>query len=137
MPGDSLAVVDLRCSNLALDLELAAEAVNNNLQVQLSHALNDGLVGLLITAVAKRGVLLRELVQSHAHLLEISLGLGLNGDLDHRVGEVHLLQDDGALLIAKSLTYTGVQQCGVFEGGGPFSQCHLIGQTNFCVVQKF
>ena len=118
LPGDALAVVDLGGADLALDLELAAQPVHDDLQVQLTweeggvkseegekegqrvrredrgealggevaflslpnrgppspftspstsdppppfltHALDDGLVGLLIAAVAERGVLLR------------------------------------------------------------------------------
>lgn len=54
-------------------LELAAQAVNNDLQVELTHALNHGLAGLLVTAVVEGGVLLGQLVQAHAHLLQVTL----------------------------------------------------------------
>mmetsp|Transcript_23154 Transcript_23154/g.50833 ORF Transcript_23154/g.50833 Transcript_23154/m.50833 type:complete len:564 (+) Transcript_23154:1196-2887(+) len=72
--------------------------------MQLTHTLNHGLAGLLIAAVVEGGILLGQLVQAHAHLLQISLGLGLNGNLDDWVREVHLLQDDGVLLIAQGVT---------------------------------
>ncbi len=37
--ADGLAVVDLRSADVALYLELAPQAVHNDLQVQLTHAL--------------------------------------------------------------------------------------------------
>jgi hypothetical protein len=42
-------------------------------------------------------------VEAHAHLLQVTLGLGLDGDLDDWVGEVHALQDDWGLLVAQGL----------------------------------
>mmetsp|Transcript_11034 Transcript_11034/g.29223 ORF Transcript_11034/g.29223 Transcript_11034/m.29223 type:complete len:314 (-) Transcript_11034:559-1500(-) len=45
---DRLAVCDLRRADLALDLELAHHAVANDLQVQLAHALDGRLPGLLV-----------------------------------------------------------------------------------------
>jgi hypothetical protein len=47
--GDGLAVVDLRSAHIAVDLELAAQAVDDDVKVQLTHALDHCLVGLLVT----------------------------------------------------------------------------------------
>ena len=38
-------------------LELTLQTVDDDLQMQLSHALDDGLVGLIVAAVAEGGVL--------------------------------------------------------------------------------
>ena len=71
--------------------------------MQLAHALDHGLVGLLVARVVERGVLLRELVQPDAHLLEVALRLGLDRDLDDGVRELHPLEHDRVLLVAERL----------------------------------
>ena len=76
----------------------------------LSHALNDRLVALLIPAKPEGRVLLRKLDQTVRHLLQVALGLGLDGNLDHGVGEVHLLQDDRVVRRADRVTREGVLQ---------------------------
>lgn len=60
-------------------------------QVELSHALNHCLVGLLISGEMEGGILLCELDQPVAHLLQICLTLGLDGNLDDRVWELQHL----------------------------------------------
>ena len=66
-------------------LELAAQPVDDDVEVELAHALNDGLVGLLIASEVEGGVLLRQLDEPVAHLLQVALALGLDRNLDHRV----------------------------------------------------
>ena len=78
--------------------------------MQLAHALDHGLVGLLVARVVERGVLLRELVQPDAHLLEVALRLGLDRDLDDGVRELHPLEHDRVLLVAERLAGGGVLQ---------------------------
>ena len=46
--GGRLAVVDLRRADLDLDLELAADPLDVDLQVQLAHAGDDRLAGLFV-----------------------------------------------------------------------------------------
>ena len=48
----------------------------------VTHALNDGLVGLLIPAVAEGWILSSQLVQGFAQLVRILLGGWLAADLD-------------------------------------------------------
>lgn len=69
-------------------LELSLQPIDQNLQVQLSHALNDRLVGLLITREVERGVLLRQLDQPRRHLVQVGLRLGLNGNLRRKLHKV-------------------------------------------------
>jgi hypothetical protein len=62
--------------------------------VQLAHPLEDGLARLLVRRDAEARVFLGELDQGSRHLLLVGLGLGLDGDLDDGVRELHALEDD-------------------------------------------
>jgi hypothetical protein len=70
-------------------LELSAQAIDNDVEVEFPHALNDSLVSLLVAREVEGGVLLRELNQAVAHLLQVALALGLDRDLDNRVWKAH------------------------------------------------
>src|SRR5262249_3314178 len=55
-----LAVGDLRPADVRVDVELALEAVDDDLEVELAHAGDDRLAGLLVRADAEGRVLLGE-----------------------------------------------------------------------------
>ena len=55
----------------------------------VTHALNDGLVGLLIPAVTEGWILSSQLVQGFAQLVRILLGGWLAADLD-TTGSLHI-----------------------------------------------
>src|SRR4051795_5780578 len=94
--ADGLAVGDLRAADVRLDVELAAHAVDQHLEVQLAHAGDLGLARLLVRLDLERRVLLGEAAERDRHLLLVGLRLRLDGDLDDRVGEVdHLELDRG------------------------------------------
>mmetsp|Transcript_30373 Transcript_30373/g.50840 ORF Transcript_30373/g.50840 Transcript_30373/m.50840 type:complete len:309 (+) Transcript_30373:981-1907(+) len=78
--------------------------------MQFSHAFDRRLPSLLVALVAEGGVFLRESVQGQTHLLLVGFGLGLHGDLNHRCGEVHALENDGVVGVAKSVASHGVLQ---------------------------
>mmetsp|Transcript_37450 Transcript_37450/g.112301 ORF Transcript_37450/g.112301 Transcript_37450/m.112301 type:complete len:411 (-) Transcript_37450:1631-2863(-) len=105
---DGLAVRDLGGANIGLDIELALHAIDNDLEVELTHTLNNSLPGLLITRETEGRILLREADEGVSHLLLISFGLGLNSDLDDGLGEVHLLENDSIIFHAESLASGGV-----------------------------
>ena len=90
-----LAIGDLRLAHVAVDLELAAETVDDDLEVQLAHAGDDGLAGLVVGVDLEGRVLL-------------GLGLGLDGDVDDGIREVYGLEDDGVLLVAEGVAGLGV-----------------------------
>mmetsp|Transcript_130755 Transcript_130755/g.317607 ORF Transcript_130755/g.317607 Transcript_130755/m.317607 type:complete len:309 (-) Transcript_130755:1217-2143(-) len=69
--GDGLAVVHLGRADVRLDLELALEAVDDDVEVELAHALDHGLVGLLIPAVTEGWVFASKLRQSFNHLVRV------------------------------------------------------------------
>ena len=91
---DRLAVRDLRLADVRLDAELALHAVDQDVEVQLAHALDDGLTGVGVLLDAERRVLLGELLDRETQLLLVGLGLGLDRDLDDRLGERHRLEHD-------------------------------------------
>ena len=78
--------------------------------MQLPHPLDDRLVGLLVARVVEGRVLLRQLVEAHAHLLEVALGFRLDGHLDDRVGELHALEHDRVALVAQGLSRDDIFQ---------------------------
>ena len=92
--GDRLAVGDLRLADGGVDLELAQHAVDEHLEVQLAHAGDDGLAGLLVGADLEGRVLLGQRVEGLAHLVLVGLGLRLDGDVDDRLGELERLEHD-------------------------------------------
>ena len=112
---DGLLVGDLGCAHVGLHLELAEQTVDDDLQVELAHAGDNGLAGLLVGPGTEGGVLFSQLYQRQAHLLLTSLGLGLDCHADDRVRELHGLQDDGVIIIAQGIAGGGVLQA---HGGG-------------------
>src|SRR5215213_6735600 len=92
--ADGLAVRDLRAADVGVHPELAQQPVDDDLQVQLAHAGDDGLARLLVATHGEGWVLLGETLEGHGELLLVGLGLGLDGLPDYRLGEDHLLQHD-------------------------------------------
>ena len=92
--ADRLAIGHLRLADDGLDAELALHAVDDDFQVQLAHAGDDGLAGLLVGVDAERRVFLRQAIQRDAHLFLVGLGLRLDGLGDHRLREDHPLERD-------------------------------------------
>ena len=66
----------------------------------------------MVSADPKRRIFLRQARQGHAHLFLIGLGFGLHGNLDHRIGEFHALQNDRLDGITERVTGGGVLQTG-------------------------
>ncbi len=92
-----LAVGHLRATDVRLDAELALHAVDQHLEVQLAHAGDLGLAGLLVGAHLEGGVLLGEAPERNRHLLLVDLRLGLDRDLDDGLGEDDVLEVDGCV----------------------------------------
>src|SRR4051812_12378127 len=107
---DRLAVRHLRLADVRLDLELPLHAVDEDVEVELAHALDDGLAGLLVLLGAERRVLFGQLLDRGAELLLVGLRLGLDGDLDDRLRERHRLEDDLVVRVGQGVTGGGVLQ---------------------------
>ncbi len=76
--ADGLAIGHLGLAHVGLDLVLAHHAVDDDLQVQLAHAADDGLARVRIGMHLEGRILLRQLGQRHAHLFLVGLGLRLH-----------------------------------------------------------
>src|SRR3954447_4585084 len=107
---DGLAVGDLRLADVRLDPELALHPVDQHLEVQLAHAGDDGLAGVLVGPDLEGRVLLGEPLDRDAQLLLVGLRLGLDGDRDDRGRELHRLQHDRVARVGQRLTGGGVLQ---------------------------
>ncbi len=101
---EGLLVVHLGCALVDLHAELATQTVHDDVEVQLAHTADDGLARILVGVHGEGGVLLGQLRECDAELVEVLLGLGLNGQTDHRLGEGHLLQHDRTILGAERVT---------------------------------
>ncbi len=107
---DGLLVGHLGLADIGLDLELTAHAIHQDVQVQLAHAADHGLAGLVVLVHLEGRILFGELLDRQAQLLLVALGLGLDGHLDHRIGEGHRLQHDLVVRVAQGVTRRGVLQ---------------------------
>ena len=97
---DRFAIRDLRLADVRGDAELAHHAVDDDLEVQLAHAADDGLVRFRVRVDLERRVFLHELRERDAHLFLVDLRLRLDGDGDDRLGERHRLEDDRLVPVA-------------------------------------
>ena len=76
--------------------------------MQLAHARDDGLTGLVIRGNTERRVFFSELLECDGHLVLLSLGLRLDRDVDDRISEFHGLEDDRCVLVAQRVARGGV-----------------------------
>ena len=79
---------------MASTLNSRLHAVDDDIEMQLAHAGNNGLTGFFIGVNTERRIFLRQLAQRNTHLLLVSLGLWLNSNGNHRIREIHALQRD-------------------------------------------
>ena len=92
--ADRLAVGDLRLADVGVDFELAQHAVDDHLEVELAHPVDQGLAGFLVGFDPEGRVLLAEALQGVAHLLLVGFRLRLDRDRDHRLREFDGLERD-------------------------------------------
>ena len=78
--ANGLAEGHLGLAHVGFHLVLALHAVDQNLEVQLAHAADDGLAGILVGAHLEGGIFVGQPRQRNAHLFLIGLGLGLDGN---------------------------------------------------------
>ncbi len=82
--ADGLAIRHLRLAHVGRHAELAHHAVHDDFQVQFAHSGKNRLPGFGIGVHAERGIFLRQLLDRHAQLFLVGLGLRLHRELDHR-----------------------------------------------------
>ena len=128
--ADGLAVGDLRLALVALDLEFTTHTVDDDVELELAHAGDQGLAGLFVGRDLEGRILFGQLGQGDAHLLLISLGLRLDGHLDHRIREGHGVEGDRVVDGAQGVAGGDVLQAheGVdVTGVGAVHRVFLIG----------
>ncbi|OBQ37119.1 MAG: hypothetical protein AN484_25225, partial [Aphanizomenon flos-aquae WA102] len=94
---DGFAVGNLGLAGLGLDLELALEAVDDDFEVKLTHAGDEGLARLRVGGDAEGRIFLGEALQADGETLLVTLGVGLDGHRDDGLGEGGLLEDQVVL----------------------------------------
>ena len=109
-PGDRLAVADPRLVDLHVQLEIAQQPVLDHFQVQLAHAADERLAGLLVLVGAERRVLLAQHVERFAQLLAVVRALRLDGHRDDRLGKLDRLQQDRLAGVAQRVAGDRVAQ---------------------------
>src|SRR5690606_28851685 len=108
--ANRLAVRDLRTADVRIDLELPAQTVDQDLEVQLAHPGDDRLPGLRVQPDTEGRILLGQLAQPRGELVLIRLRLRLDRDLDHRLREAHRLQDHRVVRIAERVARARVAE---------------------------
>ncbi|EAX47677.1 conserved hypothetical protein [Thermosinus carboxydivorans Nor1] len=126
--ADGFTVSNLGFANVAIDLELAQHAVDDDFQVQLAHTLDNGLTGFLVSIHPESRVFFRQPLESDGHFLLVSLGFRFNGYRNNRLGEDHRLENDGVFLIAQRIAGRGIFKT---DGSGDVTGANFV---NFFAV---
>ena len=93
--ADRLAVGHLGLADVRVDVELAPEAVHDDVEVQLAHARDDGLPGLVVELHTNVGSSSESFQQPRAELVLVGFRLRLDRDRDDRRREADGLEHDG------------------------------------------
>ncbi len=108
--GDGFAIGDLWGADGDLDLVGPLEDVDFDVEVKLTHALEDHFVGFLVGFDAERRIFLDHLADGVGELFSIGLVLGSDGDGNDGIGENHRLESGRVFLVAKGVTGLDVFQ---------------------------
>ena len=108
--ADGLTVGNLGLTHVGFHVEFTLHAVNQDVEVKLTHSLDDGLTGFLHLLGTESRVLFSELLNSERELLLVSLGLGLNGNLNDRLREGHRLKNNRVSGVTQGVSGRGVLQ---------------------------
>jgi len=101
--ADRFLIGDLRCTDIGFDLELPKETVNNDVEVQLAHAGDQGLAGFLVGIGAEGRIFLSQLGQGSHHFLLAGFGLRFDRNIDDRFREFHRFEDDRSRVDAEGV----------------------------------
>src|SRR5215470_9791338 len=99
---DRFTIRNLRLADVCLDTKLALHAIHDDLEVQLTHAGDDRLSGLLIGGNIERRIFLSESIQSDAELVLVLPGFRFDRDANNRRRKLHLLEDNRLRFVTDS-----------------------------------
>ena len=85
---------NLRFTDVCADAEFPLHPVDDDFEMQLTHPGNDRLPGILIGMDPERGILLSQFSQRHPHFFLVGFRLGLDGNGDDRLREIHGLREE-------------------------------------------
>ena len=102
--SDGFFVSYLWLTYVCLYLELTQQTVNDDLQMELTHAGDDGLAGFFVCVGLEGRVFLCQFCQSNTHLFLTCFSLRLDSNTDNRLWEFHRLQDDRSFWITQGIT---------------------------------
>jgi hypothetical protein len=108
--ADGLAIRHLRLADVGFDFIFAHHAVDDDFEMQLAHAADDGLPAVGIGVNFEGRIFLRQSRQRHAHLFLIGLGLGLDGHRNYRHRKHDRLERDRMLFFANRVASTNVSE---------------------------
>ena len=106
-PGDGFPVGDLGRADSRMHLEVLDDPGHQDIQVQLPHARDDQLSGLLVLPDSEGRILPFQLPQGSFELRPLGESSGFDRHGDHGLGEVHGLQHDREVLAADRVAGLG------------------------------
>src|SRR5829696_912171 len=106
--ADRFAVGDLWATHVRVDGELPQHPVDDHLEVELSHPVDQRLAGLVIGLDLEGRILLGQPRETGGELLLVGLRLRLDRDGDHRLGELDVLELDGGIRSAEGVSRRGL-----------------------------
>ncbi len=80
---EGFTVSNLRFTHVGFYLELATHAVDDDVEVKLTHTSQNRLTGFFIRMSTQRRIFFRQFAQSNAHFVLVGFGLRFNGNLDN------------------------------------------------------
>ena len=102
--GEGFLIVHLRGALVDLEFELAAEAVDDDFEVQFTHTADNGLVGFFVIINFESWIFFSQFSQSHTQFIQVFLRFRLYRNSDHRLRESHTFQNNRLIDIAKRIT---------------------------------
>ena len=105
---NSFLVVNLRFTLITFYFKFTFQAVDNNIQVELTHTRDDSLTWLLISFNCKCRVFFSQLSQTVRQLIQVFLCFGLNCNTNNRIREFHRFQYNGCFFVTQSITSTNI-----------------------------
>ena len=100
MLANGLAIRHLRLADIGLDFVLAHHAVDDDFQMQLAHAADDGLPAVGIGVNFEGGIFLGQTAKRHAHFFLIGFRLRLNRNRNHGNRKRNIFERDGMIFAA-------------------------------------
>src|SRR6266511_731263 len=102
--SNRLAVSNLRLAHIRFHAKFSLHAIDNDLEMKLTHAGNNCLPGFMIGCDRKRGILLGQPVQRQTKLVLILSRLWFHGVPVNRRRKLHSLKNDRLVVVADRVT---------------------------------